>query len=228
MLLQWRSKILSAATKTQCNQIKYININKDFKKIRGMRLGCRHLKLFIVPKLYQEITIPKTALRINLFKIISIHPDSMGNVLQLCSSIFKKISSDAMKPLAQHQGSAQKVAKCIISISTDLLIIILLVIFECIPYSQILFPRPLVGEWCGSNLPPRPFLCLCVSELGINWPPMPLSPSTQGPIAQRSSKGQGPRRHAYPLWHPPQRLTTSHFSLEPFTNLSFINLSKPF
>ena len=45
--------------------------------------------------------------RINLFKVMSIHPDSMGNVLQLCSSIFKKISSDAMKPLAQHQGKVQ-------------------------------------------------------------------------------------------------------------------------
>ena len=69
--------IPSAATKTQCNQIKYINKNKYLKKIGGMRLGYRQLKLLIVPKLYQEITICKTTLRINLFKVTSVHPDSM-------------------------------------------------------------------------------------------------------------------------------------------------------
>ena len=54
-------------------------------------------------KLYQEITISETVLRISLSKAMSAHQDSMGNsLLKLCSSL-NGIPSDVMKPPAQHK-----------------------------------------------------------------------------------------------------------------------------
>lgn len=67
------------------------------------------------------------------------------------------------------------------------------------------FPRPL--NWKVVCLPsstsPLPFCSPCVPELAIDWPPMPVFPSTLGPVAQNSSKWKGPRRYDYPSWHPP-------------------------
>lgn len=103
---------------------------------------------------------------------------------------------------------------------------LLLLLFQTLDFSQ----GHRAGKRCGSkgHSPPRtPFHYLCVSEQGLGFT-TPVFPSVLCPMAQRSSTGQGPRRHAYPLWHPPERLTSSHLSLAPFMNLSFINLSKPF